>query len=386
MRKKFAALIAALLLLSALAMAGCQQSGGSTEPEESSAATAAAETSEETGEAQTDTDDKITIGYAVYNFTNPYYFGVMDGGDIAAEELGCEVIWKSCEGSIEEELAIVENFIEQGVDIICLDPVDATALVDTINKATEAGIPVVTFNNVIEGTDAYAYTPDSHANGTAVGEMLCHYIGKEGAVAILQEQPGNNSSDTHENAVREVIAKYPDIEIVAEQVTNFDPDKALQITQTWLSTLDELDAIVTISNSSAASAAQAVKAAGREGEIAIFAMDGMNNELVASGEQTADSLNLTLAMGWWNIKLCCDIVENPDSWPKLIQYTQSYVATQESMEIMNANGLAEDAPNVTLMDVEEALAIAEAGDPHQMEINWVEGCGPNEEAQTDAEE
>ena len=77
MRKKFAALMAALLLLGALAMAGCQQSGGSTEPEESSAATAAAETPEETGEAQTDTDDKITIGYAVYNFTNPYYFGIM---------------------------------------------------------------------------------------------------------------------------------------------------------------------------------------------------------------------------------------------------------------------------------------------------------------------
>jgi ribose transport system substrate-binding protein len=321
-------------------------------------------------------DDKITIGYAVYNFTNPYYFGIMDGGNFAADELGCEVIWKSCEGSIEEEISIIENFIEQDVDVICMDPVDAKALVDVINKATNAGIPVVTFNNIIEGVDAYAYTPNSPASGQYIAELMCHYIGKKGAVGILQEQPGNNSSDVIEQGFRDAIAKYPDIEIVAAQVTNFDPDKALQITQTWLSTLEELDAIICISNSSAAAAAQAIKAAGKTGEIATFSVDGMNNELIASGEQIGDSGSYTLAVGYWNIKVCYDITKDPSSWPKLIQYTPDCVATAESIEIMKNNGLLEDAPGIILKDVSEYIRLNEAGDPTKIPINWDEGCGP----------
>ena len=381
MKKKLAVLLAAIMVFGVFAAAGCQANetpqGGS--PTEAAGTAAEGATSAPDKEAPSEAaagDDKVTIGYAVFNFTNPYYFGIMDGGNFAAEELGCEVIWKSCEGSIEEEIAIIENFIEQGVDVICMDPVDAKALVDTINKATEAGIPVVTFNNIIEDVDAYAYTPNSLSVGENVSELMCHYLGKKGSVAILQEQPGNNSSDTHEKGFRDVIAKYPDIKIVGEQVTNFDPDKALQITQTWLSTLDDLDAIICISGSSAASAAQAIKAEGKTDEIAIFSADGMNNEAILNGEQTGDSESYTLAAGYWNIRMCYDIAKDPSSWPKVTQYTPAVVSTNEILELCKTNGLEVDAPGLVTKDAEEHVALVAAGDPTKISLNWDEGHGP----------
>ena len=323
-------------------------------------------------------EDKITIGYAVHNFTNPYYTGIMDGGDVAAEELGCEVIWKSCESSIESEISIIENFIEQQVDVICMDPVDAEALVDVIQQATDAGIPVVTFNNIIENTDAYAFTPNSAMSATNLAEAMCAYLNYEGNVAILQEQPGNFSSDTHEQAYRDVMAKYPEIEIVGEQITDWDPDKALQITQTWLSTLDDLDAIITISGNSAASAAQAIEAAGMTDEIAVFSVDGMNNELVADGGQIADSASYTLVAGYWNIKMCYDISQDPESWPVVVQYTPDVTASEENFEIMNENGLQEQCPDIVEVSIDDAMAAVESGDPTTMEMNWDEGYGPVE--------
>lgn len=322
-------------------------------------------------------EDGVKIGYAVHNFTNPYYFGIMDGGDIAAEELGCEVIWKSCEASIESEIALIENFIEQDVDAICMDPVDAQALIDVINKANEAGIPVVTFNNIIDGADAYAYTPNSKKSAENLAEAMCAYLGYEGKVAILQEQPGNFSSDTHEQAYRDVMAKYEGIEIVGEQITDWDPDKALQITQTWLSTLDELDAIITISGNSAAAAAQAIEAAGKTGEIAVFSVDSMNNELISDGQQVADSASYTLFAGYWNIKMCYDIAQDSESWSKLTQYTPQVTTSAEALAVMEENGLMENCPDIVVTPIEDALAAVEAGDPTAVEMNWDEECGPN---------
>lgn len=269
--------------------------------------------------------DKIVIGYAVNNYTNPYYFGIMDGGNIAAEELGCEVVWKSCENSIEEEISIIENFIESDVDVICMDPVDAGALVDVINKAGEAGIPVVTFNNILDGVDCWAYTPNTVVEASHIAEMMCAYLGYEGNICILQEQPGNQSSDSIENAYRDVMAKYEGIEIIGEQITNWDPDKALEITQTWLSTLNDIDAIITVSGNSAASAAQAIEAVGKTGEIGIFSVDGMNNELIQEGGATADTSGYTLVAGYWNIIACYDLSQDTESWPSTIQYTLSLI-------------------------------------------------------------
>lgn len=323
-------------------------------------------------------EDKIVIGYAVNNYTNPYYFGIMDGGNIAAEKLGCEVIWKSCENSIEEEISIIENFIESGVDCICMDPVDATALVDSINKAMEAGIPTITFNNILDGVDCWAYTPDTVVEATHIAEMMCAYLGYNGNVCILQEQPGNQSSDSIENAYRAVMAKYDGINIIGEQITNWDPDKALEITQTWLSTLDDIGAIITVSGNSASSAAQAIAADGRTGEIGIFSVDGMNNELVAEGGATGDTSGYTLVAGYWNIVMCSELAKDTESWPKLSQYTSPLTATPEEYERMTANGLLENDPDIQIIMVDEAVANLSAEDPSTLTINWNEGCGPRD--------
>lgn len=375
--KKVIVLVVAMMLALTVVLTGCgSQSTADTDASDTQVST---EPSVDVSESdQVNDADKIVIGYAVHNFTNPYYYGIMDGGDIAAEELGCEVIWKSCEASIESEISIIENFIEQGVSAICMDPVDAEALKDVINRATEAGIPVVTFNNIIDGVEAYAYTPNSEASATNLAEAMCAYLNYEGKVAILQEQPGNFSSDTHEQAYRDVIAKYPNIEIVGEQITDWDPDKALQITQTWLSTLDELDAIITISGNSAAAAAQAIEAAGKTGEIATFSVDSMNNELVSEGSQVGDSASYTLYVGYWNIKMCYDLTKDLDSWPKVTHYTPYFCATQENYDKMVANGLLEQVPDLSFMSVDEAMEVLDSGDPTTVTPKWDEGFGPRD--------
>src|SRR5687767_14936716 len=70
------------------------------------------------------------------------------GAERAAKELGnVEVIWRAPEAADElKQKEILESFITQKVDGIAISCNNGDFLTDTINKAMEAGIPVVTWD------------------------------------------------------------------------------------------------------------------------------------------------------------------------------------------------------------------------------------------------
>ena len=101
--KKFIALIMIVIMI--MSCSACAEK--STANPETNESISENITESSSANIETAADDVIEIGYAVNNYTNPYYFGIMDGGNFAAEKLGCKVVWKSCENSIEEEISII---------------------------------------------------------------------------------------------------------------------------------------------------------------------------------------------------------------------------------------------------------------------------------------
>ena len=55
-----------------------------------------------------------------------------------------EIVYPDAAGDMQKSIAIVEDMTTQGVDAICISPVDASATIPYIEKAREAGIAVVT--------------------------------------------------------------------------------------------------------------------------------------------------------------------------------------------------------------------------------------------------
>jgi len=88
-------------------------------------------------------DEKV-LGVAAIDLQNSFYVRMKEAGDVAAKDYGVKSTWQSAEGSLEKEVAIIENFINQGVSAILVDPLDKNALVPVIKKAIDAGIPVIT--------------------------------------------------------------------------------------------------------------------------------------------------------------------------------------------------------------------------------------------------
>lgn len=137
-------------------MAGCGSSSSV-----SSADSAASSSSQASTETANSADEKpatgeenkaggdITIAM-LPKFKGENYFDACKGGaQEAADELNITLLYdgpSQDQATNQKQVDILEGWIAQGVDAICVSPNDPTAIAPTLQKAQAAGIKVVTFD------------------------------------------------------------------------------------------------------------------------------------------------------------------------------------------------------------------------------------------------
>ncbi|MGB3337049.1 MAG: substrate-binding domain-containing protein, partial [Devosia sp.] len=119
--------------------------------------------------------DNLVFAVVPKAMNNPFFDLARDGCEARASELGnvtCTYI-----GPVEHEAAtqaqIIEDLITQGVDGLAISVSDIAAATTVINRAVEAGIPVITFDSDAPDSQRSAYVgTDNKQFGTALGELL----------------------------------------------------------------------------------------------------------------------------------------------------------------------------------------------------------------------
>jgi ribose transport system substrate-binding protein len=74
---------------------------------------------------------------------NPWFVAVKDSAIATAEEKGYTINFLVAEGDPAKQSQQIDDLITQGVDVLVVDPVDTTAVILDIQRAVDAGIPVV---------------------------------------------------------------------------------------------------------------------------------------------------------------------------------------------------------------------------------------------------
>ena len=138
------------------------------------------------------------------------------GAQRAAAELGnVEVIYRGPERADElRQKEILESFIQQGVDGIAISVLNAEFLTSTIDRAIEAGIPVVTWDSDAPASKRIAfYGVDDYASGRIMGQEAARLLEGRGTVAFLTSLGANNLQRRLDGA-RDALAEHPGITIV----------------------------------------------------------------------------------------------------------------------------------------------------------------------------
>ncbi len=138
------------------------------------------------------------------------------GAQRAARELGnVEVIYRGPEKADElRQKEVVESFISQKVDGIAISVLNAEFLTSSIDKAMDAGIPVVTWDSDAPKSRRIAfYGVDDFKSGQIMGGEAVRLLGGKGTVALLTSLGANNLQRRLEG-VKDVLAKHAGITIV----------------------------------------------------------------------------------------------------------------------------------------------------------------------------
>lgn len=139
-----------------------------------------------------------------------------------------KVIVVNRNGGPTEQIADLEGLISQGVDAIILNPTDREGLNAVIEAAIQQGIVVVAVDQAVTAEGAYVVTNDQTAYARLGAEWLFEKLGGKGKVVEMRGIDGVPADTDRHNGFKEALAKYPDIEIVAETFTGWDPSKGAQ--------------------------------------------------------------------------------------------------------------------------------------------------------------
>ena len=193
------------------------------------------------------------------------------------------------QNKVEVQVSLIDTLVEQGASVIFLQPIDSVALAPSIAKAKRSGISVITLN--IDATEPHAaHVEMNHFFGAMdIAKALGDAMGGKGKVAILNAPPGIIIRDQRTNGFIDGLKQHhPDIEIVADQVADWDRKKAQDVLTTILAAHPDLGGVYGVNDSMALGAVDVAKERGLLGKIVIFGNDGETGALesIAAGELT----------------------------------------------------------------------------------------------------
>jgi ribose transport system substrate-binding protein len=292
------------------------------------------------------------LGVAAIDLQNSFYVRMKEAGDVAASDYGVKSTWQSAEGSLEKQVGIIENFINQGVSAILIDPIDKNAVVPAIKKALDAKIPVITMGNKVDGGGNYSTLYPDYENMAMVARAIGTSLGGEGEIGLLVGSRGNFVSDTRENGFVDTIKKeFPKIKIVGVEPTNWDAAKATNAAQTWLTTYPDLKAIACISDSLCLAADSVASAMGTDLIYGGYDGDAEMKELIDSGKMVIDVLTGAYRVGYWNIAVAARLAKD-EELPKDLFMPTYFVMSDETASKLKAAGLSVDYINTEKEAVE----------------------------------
>ena len=187
---------------------------------------------------------------------------------------------------------LMETAILEGVDVLIILPAEAAGCDPILERAAEVGIPVVVANSKTNNTDelgaCYIGSDDVYA-----GELMANFVAEKlpegGKYAHCMGIIGNSAQIQRTEGIHNVLDGMEQWEMVDEQGCEWQGDKAISFTQSWLQMYgDELKAIICDNDDMSSAVKAYLITEGRE-DIVCIGVDGNAGpmQMVADGELDA---------------------------------------------------------------------------------------------------
>ncbi|MBI3683655.1 MAG: substrate-binding domain-containing protein [Acidobacteria bacterium] len=220
---------------------------------------------------------KRLIGVVPKATSHLFFMSVHAGVQAAAREYGVEVNWNGPQEETDHarQIQIVDAMVARRVDALAISATDQTALVASVRRAIDSGIPVTVFDSGLAIEDYVTFVAtDNYQAGKTGARKLAELIGGRGKVALLMHKPGGKSTGDREKGFDDVMAEeFPQIQIVARQFGMADRAKSRAAAENILTAHPDLDGVFASAEANSIGAVQAIQSRGLAGKLKLVTFD-----------------------------------------------------------------------------------------------------------------
>ena len=232
------------------------------------------------------TNPPATVGLLMISSAAPYLAGYRKAFDVECRRLNLNVIALDANNDPAVQASQAEDLMSMPVDVLCFWPVDARAIVPSVQKAFARGIPLVCTNSWPEPTAAECFQSYIGASMQEEGAMAAQIMGealnKHGKVAIIEGNPGQDATFWRSKSfIDELHRTAPSIQIVDKQTARWDRARAISVAENYLTSYPDLGGIMAQNDDMAIGAMQAVESAQRRDRVKIVSIDASREGLQA---------------------------------------------------------------------------------------------------------
>jgi len=227
-------------------------------------------------------DDPWVIGMSQCNLGEPWRVQMdADVRAAAAQHENLQVIFKDAQNSSLVQRAQVEEFVQQGVDLIIISPKEAAPLTRPVAEAYQGGIPVIVLDREVQGEQYTTFIgADNVEIGRAAGRWIRERLGGSGKIVelkgLMTSTPGQDRNQGFLEGLG--LDRHPGLEIVFSGEMQWLEPNARREMESALATNPEIDVVYAHNDPGAHGAWLAARAAGREDEMMFVGIDALPHE------------------------------------------------------------------------------------------------------------
>jgi ribose transport system substrate-binding protein len=249
-------------------------------------------------------DKKYTIALIPGLTTDAFYITMHKGAEAAAKALGVNLVFQgAADFNPVTQVPVLNAIIGRKPDAILIAPTDKVQLVESLKKAVDAGIPVLTVDTFI-GDGHYQtgsgdadfplsyIASDNILGGEIAARALAKAIGDKGKVYVSNVNPGISTTDQREQGFKDEMKKHPNITVLETQFNADDANKAAAQFQSVYARNPDLTGVFGANLFSAMGAANGAKQGGVTGKVKVVAFDAPTSIV---GEIKSGNVDIAIA-------------------------------------------------------------------------------------------
>jgi D-xylose transport system substrate-binding protein len=246
-----------------------------------------------------------TVGVSWNNYQQPRWAKADEPAmKKAIEDGGGKYIRTDAQDKEDVQLTDIDSLINQGAKVLIVLAKDNKAILPAVEKAKAAGIPVISYDRLIEDSSTFYITFDNEKVGTLMAEEMLKAVPK-GTYVVIKGHKADPNADflrggMDKAGLKDKVASG-DIKIAFEDYTDtWKTENAQKNMETALGqTNNKVDAVLSENDSMAIGVVAALDKVGLAGTVPVSGQDGdeanLNN--VAKGLQLVDVWKDAFALG-----------------------------------------------------------------------------------------